>query len=247
MIMKNKRGDISITLLVFMVVVLTGSVLFSFIRSSGKITGNIADSRFLEGAYFGEEGARSFMKAASEDALIKSYYEVANEKGDDLFKNFDEIAVDNLIKEKFNAKFAEEIKKYGAGEKVMQDLLAEVEKGNFVSSFDGDGMSIEIKDFAISAGVVGQNKETKIGVIYRPKMIVNVSLEELGLYGFWKINNAIEKCKSAKSDSEISNCFSSELSTRFLVDYNKKVLGLESRRVFLIGNELRSIKISARL
>ncbi len=64
----NKKADVSITILVFMVVVLTGTALFIFASDTGKISAKITDARFLDEIYLKENEINFYINEIIENS-----------------------------------------------------------------------------------------------------------------------------------------------------------------------------------
>ena len=99
----NKKGDIPVVLLVFLVLLVVGIALFSFIVNSGKVEAKILDVDILEGVYVKENLIRFYVKEAGEKVLL-------------------EISSVN----EFEIKFKEEFGKYETG---FEDIKVEFEGG----------------------------------------------------------------------------------------------------------------------
>lgn len=66
----NKRGDIAVTLLILMAVVLVSTSLFIFNTNTNKVSAEITDSRFLDKTYFKEDRINFYVNEAIEKAII---------------------------------------------------------------------------------------------------------------------------------------------------------------------------------
>lgn len=73
--MMNKKGDVAVTLLVLMIIVLIGYSLFSFTRTL-SIRGGVLDAQFVEGSYVNEAEAIFNLRVVGEDAVGQSYLSV---------------------------------------------------------------------------------------------------------------------------------------------------------------------------
>jgi len=270
MIIKNKKGDLATTLLVFMTLVLVGAALLSFIYSKG-IEATIADSRFIDNLYIKEDQIKFYLTEAGVNSLAKSYDDIV--KGDFLvsspkkenevlvFDNFNENFANDNLKEKFSANLKREIAKYKFNDKTLLEFQKEISAGKFNVDLKDDVFFIEFRDFSIKGGsVIGEKeriwvwgfipttyKEEKlkslISVIYRPAFLISVNITENGLATFKEIYFVSNVCKGEENTAQ---CISNRLKV-FDVGVQKqdkyKFVSLKSKQKFLVNEELKNIEI----
>ena len=73
MIMKNKKGDVSILILVILIVALFGATLFIFSKNNNKINSTIKDARFLNNIYLAESQIDFYINEAIDMTFRKGY------------------------------------------------------------------------------------------------------------------------------------------------------------------------------
>jgi hypothetical protein len=107
-IMRNKKGDLAVTVLVFMAVALAGAASIIFLTSERGIEENIVDARFLDEIY---------MTAGELDFYINDLIEISAEKSK-YSENF---------KEDFIKNFKEQAAIYEGAEKDLSDYFSEMQ------------------------------------------------------------------------------------------------------------------------
>jgi hypothetical protein len=71
--MKNKKGDVSILILVILIVALFGATLFIFSKNNDKINSTIKDARFLNNIYLAESQIDFYINEAIDMTFRKGY------------------------------------------------------------------------------------------------------------------------------------------------------------------------------
>ena len=128
----NKRGDISIVVLVFLVLIVCIATIFSFLVSGGKINTQVGNTRLVENVYSEQYFVEYYLSESMKLALVKTYEEFANSKdyianpiidsdGNYEFKDLHAKLKENFI-EKFKINLNEEISKYNFEEKSLINL-----------------------------------------------------------------------------------------------------------------------------
>ena len=266
---KNKRGDISVTLLVFMSLFLAGFTLISFVNNKANIDASIGNPLFIEKSYLQESQINFYLKQAGERALAKSYYDMANEgsfgekidSGTSL-KNFDEESFDNLLKDRFITNFKSEVERYDFKAPVLQKFKQNIEENKFDLTVKGESVSLEVKDTQIIGNLVIKKNEriwvwlvvptlydeekipALIGVIYRPKIMQIFRFNHIGLTGFGELYSYSQECLKEK---EFENCLSGKLTNYHVKvsEQNKeKAVSIESKDSFFIDRELKKISVN---
>ncbi|MEI6732102.1 MAG: hypothetical protein WCK90_05505 [archaeon] len=238
----NKKGDVAVTLFVFMVLILVSTALFSFYKSSDKIDVKISDASFVGEAIAKEDIIQTAEKEMIYNRAVSTYYEVVSSK-------------DGLgIKQKnFEDKFSGEIDSIIGGE----------ESRVFILSSKGNNLTIGLKDeILFSSGKIlegvkkeswafgvfdfmkpgGSVFEAALRIFYFRKTEVKIGLDEIGLHSFDTIGNAVTGC--GKSETAEA-CISSRL-PNFKVSVSGSEVTMESRQYFING-ELKSIIIKQTL
>ena len=157
-IMKDKKADIAITLLVFMTLVLVGVTLFSFILGPGeKADIKLTGVKIIDSSYLAEEQIKFYMKEAGERALINSYDEN-----------------DNFAEINFKQNFKQEIGEYPfspAYGKAVLDFAAKIKNEDFDVILLNNFLIIQLIDFSI------ENITEDISLYYQPKIEVRIELK----------------------------------------------------------------------
>lgn len=130
----NKRGDISVLLLVLMTIVLTGAALFIFNTNTGSVGTEIINSRFLDKIYFKEDKIDFYVNEAIESSLF----------------GFDRSEKD------FVSKFKKEIDNYSE-----TDVWNELEK--IKNNFNEENVEISGNEVTVKISVkIDENLEDKL-------------------------------------------------------------------------------------
>lgn len=160
----NKKADLAVTLLVFLVVLVSIITLFSFFMSSG-VDEKIYDASVVEGVYAKENIVEFYVWQIGEEVLKESHSELRASSGN----------LNNNLVNKFNVKFNDELQKYNFEDGVFEDLKSKVVSEEFDSEFDGKVLSVKIQNFNFDDSL--ENIEVK----YTADVVVELDLEELGL------------------------------------------------------------------
>lgn len=255
MIMKNKRADISIVLLVILTLVLTISSLFIFVNSSSAVEAEIYNVKFIDQFYLRQNLAEFYVSESMKKALVQTYNEfVSDSKGIYYYLNnpketpqnsgnFEFNELHDKLNENFKSKLREnfqiEFKKYNFNEGYVEEYLRElnslVEQGSFDVSANKEILKITVNDFMI------KDSFEKIKIEYSPEIKLEFNLTKLGLHDFDKVYEIKEKCKT---DENLKNCFESGL-INFNVGVNENnLVTLKSKKDFLIDNDFKKIVFS---
>lgn len=131
-LMRNKKADLAVTLLIFMAVALATATIFIFINSSGKIEAEITDARFLDKIYAKEEILNFYINEIMENT-IKTTKESAGFESN-FEKDFPTNFLGELEKYKINGKFILE---------ELQQVQAQVYENSNVFIFEKDAENAE--------------------------------------------------------------------------------------------------------
>ncbi|MFH1592157.1 MAG: hypothetical protein ABIB47_02195 [Candidatus Woesearchaeota archaeon] len=159
--MKNKRGDITVTLLIILVFVLAVSSLFIFITSSRNVEARIFDARAVSTLFYAREDFGNFyLQQAGEEAIRDTYQDLADEEGwsdSDFEFNF---------KQDLKAGFG----KYGFEEGYLKDLNQKIQTGDFKAIKSGDTLTLEIRGLEMQGGY------GEISMKYNPRVSMKFDL-----------------------------------------------------------------------
>ncbi|MAG11157.1 hypothetical protein CMI44_02500 [Candidatus Pacearchaeota archaeon] len=121
----NKRGNIAITILVFLVATLVFSSVFIFFTTSGKASAKIYDAKFLDSVYVKQNLAEFYLRHAGENMKNSGYSKESFKKKFEEY-DFDEDYLKELKKiiseDKFNLKKEDKILEIVVNEWKIKDL-----------------------------------------------------------------------------------------------------------------------------
>ncbi len=254
----NKRGDLSIVLLVITTVIISGAALFSFVINLNGFETHIMHSRFLDVAYGKEDQIKFYLEQAGENSIAKSYNQMAKEgtlfgetnpmkNGILILNNFDKKSAEKMFLDKLNFNFPEEIKKYPSKSASIEfsDGLVKIKVENFLISTQlvhKTKVPIEIW-FGLIKAAEGEKLDVNMAINYMPdNNFVTINLTEKGLDDFGKIYTTAEKCKGTGA----YDCFKEEL-PNFLEESENKgeynLITLTSKKKFNIDGNFKNIAI----
>ncbi|MEK6906750.1 MAG: hypothetical protein AABW81_03950 [Nanoarchaeota archaeon] len=242
LIIKNKRGDLAITLMVFLVITICLASLFLFSTSSGDVKTKIAGAFIVSKAESRGDLAEFYIREAAESSAIKTYDSlIADEKyiqkpvnyNVDGIPEFSELS--NTINEDFIAEFNKNFKENFASYEFQEDYLIGlkeiVAKDEFSNSFDGKAVMVKINTLEITS-----SSDTE-SIKYIPKISVKVDFKNIGLDYFEDIRNVKNICYNEEQ------CYNEGLNY-FSASINKDVVSLKSKKDFSIGSGFKSIGFS---
>jgi len=252
MFYKNKKGDITILLLVVLVLLLTSATLFSFIISSGKTEVKISNARFIENFYSRQDLAEFYLSQAGEIAIVKTYNEFVEE--DDYINNpiynfREEVEFRELhskLNENFHNKFAEnfktEFKKYDFEDDYLKNLKETIGDGDFDVIVSEGVLTLVVNSWEMKSFI------DDINITYVPRISLKFDLKKIGLHSFEDIYEIKERCKG---DENIEDCFSDLINFEVSVLEKEKSSGEKyffvtcaTKKDFLIGDEFKVMRFS---
>lgn len=249
--LKNKKADISIVLLVILCFLVCSIVLFLFSQNSDSIKKTISGVFSIKEVQANQNLGEFYLIQAGENALAKTYKEFVENnnyidspinysKTDVEFKFLDK-RLDKNFKTKFIENFKTEFASYNFDKSSLKDLqliIKDLSNDNF--DFENGVLTITINNWKI-------NK--KLEIIYYPQIFIKLDLEKINLYSFEEIYNAKNLCKS---NSNIKSCLENQLQNfnigieqKIITDENKcNLITFTTKKQFLINNNLNQIKFS---
>ncbi|MBU2562617.1 MAG: hypothetical protein KKF68_03080, partial [Nanoarchaeota archaeon] len=140
--LKNKKGEISIIVLVVLTLMIVSATLFTFIQNSEGAQTKIYNAEFVQGFYLKQEYAEFYLKQAGENAIAKAYMEVVNSEkylkspvkydpNKNVWFNSLNENLEKLFIEQFKENFREEIGNYDFKEEYLKDLKNQISEENF--------------------------------------------------------------------------------------------------------------------
>jgi len=225
----NKKADVSITLLVFMILVLAGFTLFSFAKSNLTSVAKFNDVRFVEKAYYWEEGARFDLVGAGERAFIKSYSELLAQNP---FVKTQEL-IDSDMRTKFLVNFG--------SDEIIKSRYPEYPVNTFEVKINRNMLELS-NSLIFSESFASEERITTLSYVY--SFNKKFYLDDYGLYTVDEIRQKSEKCLGEKDNSKVLSCLESELPNFSSELGNNKEITFVSKRMYLIDRALKHISFS---
>lgn len=254
MLIKNKRGDVSVVLLVLLVLVVTGASVFSFITNSGKVSSKISGAGVVEGVYLEENLIEFYLNEAGKRAVVVSYNELINseEYVENPVVNFrNEVRFGNLhpnLNENLKTKFSKNLKTEFLAYEFKEDYLI-----NLKQSILDEEFSVALSKGVFRLSVSGQELDNVLennSITYFPEISLDFNLNEIGLDSFERVHATKEFCKDKASKNLIENCFNEKLKgftslveeKTAVSSNNYTFVALTSKKEFLINEQFKNIK-----
>lgn len=253
-LMQGKRADISITILVFMTLVVIGMTLFLFIANQNSINKKISNAKFLENAYAIEDKIFFYLRDAAGSAAIEAYENMAEQKefimdgcpspnGAD--KDFCNAAnINDRFKEEFIKNLKENVDalQFSDEEDIMNNFKKHIAGGKFSAEFDGKDFKIALDEFRIYASiavektraiffvVLGGTGEAEILIYstYSPEIEIQASLLDSGLTDFNSIYGIVDECARENALGSCQQSNGEGIRNRFIACLNSKLENFES-------------------
>ncbi len=234
----NRRGDVSITLLVFLILFLIGATMFIFITNSNKVGALIGDSRFLDASFYESSRVKFYLESAAEKAVFDGYQNVLNRQGLISLDSFDENDFSSQVKSEILNNFENEKEPYGLTDIKLKNV--EISGDSFVFSFG---------DFPIVATLSDKDNNEISRAIYRPSIIFETNVTVLGLYDMSFVKRVILGCADVKETAGLQACVAENLpnfnvSAGEIGKNGERAVYLLSKRKFFIGSQLRELVFS---
>jgi len=202
-ILENKRGEISILLLVILILLVASAALFTLATSSGKVEAKIVSAGFLENLNLKQNHIEYYLDQAGKNVLAKTYKEFAEENN---YIN-NPVSVEGVaefgelhakLKENFGKEFKENLKiefaSYGFEIDSLKQLKKIILDGNFEIVVDDDNVILSVDSLG------GNYSLENIEINYMPKIKLKFNFEEFGLHSFEEVYNIKELCKGENVD-----------------------------------------------
>lgn len=245
-VLKNKRGDLQVTLLVLLILVASLTLLFIF-YSEGKKTKSdfygpitsydvLTKDNYID-FYISQIYTEAFYKTY-DLFLTNEHYFISppeTKEGVIVFGN-----LDDSWKEKFKTNLHLEVRSearsYKFNEEFLEGVRLRLVAGEFTIEEVDEGFVI-----AISNTLNSRNSliETEYSYAFRKEL----SFSLLGLNSFDKIYEAKESCLSDKEVDSIENCLSSDLNFNVeIIEGSIKLFILSSKKDYYFGDNLNKFK-----
>ncbi len=246
----NKRGDVSIVILVFLVLLVVFGSLFIFYTSSVKIKDKISGVVVFNKVYMQENSIKFYLDSAGKDVMVKTYKDFVDDSGDEYdyinnrrtvegkYPEFEELhsKINEKFEKRFSENFKKEFEKYDFEEDYLIDLKKNISENKFDVSFNGEFIQLNMNSLMLTNSI----KETSI--IYKPQISLEFDLNKIGLDDFGKLYNVKEDCKKQE---DIQECFNNRLNYfNAFVNQENSLVTLTSKKEFLIDEEFKKIEFS---
>ncbi len=242
---KNKRGDMTVVLLVVFVLVISSAALFSFISSSNKVEAKISDARFIEDLYSDRDLAEFYLTGAGESVIVKIYDEFV--EGDSYIENPNYNSIhqvrfgvlnfswDDEFRMDFIDEFKSEFSGYDFEEDYLKNLQEVIAAGNFDVAFDGEVLTMSIVNWKMA----GFLKDINV-TLYSPRIYLKFDIIKMGLHSFDEVYEVKEECKGSEN---VESCFEELVNFEVaVVERDDDIfVSLTSKKDFLIGRKFRNI------
>jgi len=199
MLMKNKRGDLAITVLVFLVVMVCAVALYSFAATNSEFEKKIQDIDYAQGAYVIADSFEFSMEGPVRQAYFETYSEfLENEvysyidSGSKFYEVYYFDFLNPDLNEEFNKLFLEKLK-------INEDYKKKV-----VVEFNNDLFRVVFEDMEFNSDERGYDIRYKTDIVYDFNFI------NQGIIGFEKLNEVKDECVSSGRLSEVEDCFNRE-------------------------------------
>lgn len=245
----NKRGDVSIVILVFLVLLVVFASLFIFAISSMNVKEVISGYLIFDRVYAQEDLIEFYLDSAGKDAVAKTYTDfvdsgvpeldyINNRKSVGGYSEFGELhdKLNENFEKRFIDNFKKELAKYEFEESYLIDLKKNISENKFDVSFNGEFIQLNMNSLMLTNSI----KETSI--IYKPQISLEFDLNKIGLDDFGKLYSVKEDCKKQE---DIQECFNNKLNYfNALVNQENSLVTLTSKKEFLIDEGFKKISFS---
>lgn len=244
---KNKKADVAVTLLVFLVMFVASTTLFVFVTNNKVTELKISDAIAIERVYTKENLVDFYLVKIIESVAVKTYIDFVEYKNENyigsLLYNEEESTVYFQFlavnwKEDFKKNFIENLKSEFKEQGYMNDYMSEI-KNNALqdkvqSKFDGEILEITFPSLEIN------DSYKKINITYHKVPYSKINLTKIGLHSFDRIYEVKENCKDVDN---IEMCFIQL--NNFDVEVNKNnVVKLSSKNSFVVDSQIKNIEFS---
>lgn len=241
--MLNKKGDMSIVLLVLLTFLAVGAALFSFV-TSGSVAKEVIDPRVVESVYVQENSIKFYLNEIGKKALVKTYSDFANDgdyvsvpvKFNSGYPYFDNLRPDlnGVFIKKFKENFRNEIKSYNFEE----DYLKQINSKEFETFGNYNDFEVVFKNLEMKQSF---GEENILNVYYKPEIKIQLSFSKIGLINFNELYEIKIECKNIDCPLEKSE-FSITDGEISIGGKMKRMISFESQKKFLTDSGLDSVK-----
>ncbi len=210
----NKRGDISVAVMVILTIVLFVYMLGAMNSDLAKVSGNFNDVLKLEQVYSNHQLAETTLYFRLVEVSLNSYKEVLED-------NSMKIGDPNLdLNALFKAKVETNFKNYKGKSNEMKEFFGKV------NSFEFDGVAIKISTSILQIEEnISSNKEDSSKVYYSSSLNSSFNFNRVGLPSLDDVVIGREKCSEMTGSEEtLLGCLNEEF-PQFSASFNRIVPG----------------------
>ena len=253
----NKKGDVAITVLVLLVLVVTGAALLTFLNSSQDIEAKILESDVVDIVNTREASSRLYLKQIGEEAYVMTYLNFVEDgrylkdrtkkslEGNS-YLQIGELSGSNELNEEFIRIFRKNlvnrfrVHNFEDNPEILKNLFNKINLDEFEVSGSSEKLEVKISDFSVER----EFKEENLKVTYSNPFSVELSFAKERLIGFEEI---LEFKQSCVGDSRIG-CYDGKDLDNFNVEASE-ILGevlikMTSKNEYLIEKEFKKIEFS---
>lgn len=143
--LRNKKGNVPVVILVLLVFVIVSAALFSFVNSAGKLELKISDTRIVEKVYLEENLAEFYMKQAG-NSVVKT----------------------GISSSAFREDFKKEFLDYEFEEGYLLDLKRLIQEDKFSVSQEKEVFMIRLSELRL------RGVSSNVDIDYFPKILVEI-------------------------------------------------------------------------
>ena len=251
--MLNKKGNLSIVLLVFLVLFSTVISIFIFstntfsedLKLQSSEFSNLKKEKAVLEYYLYDSSEKAFLKTYDsflENGEYSNSKNILKEESHITFLSLD-TQLNELFQERFILFFIDEFEKYGFSNESFLSFRDSVLKKEFSVLFDGENISLTFSDFNFK--FISSNSE----INFRPLISMQFKLADYGLDNFEKLFLVKEFCRD---EEDKKSCFDSNLKN-YGSSVEKKIDGsgkeyflvtLTSSKEFFIEGSSKKISFS---
>lgn len=258
-VIRNKKGDISINILVMLTLAITIYSLFIFVSGANRIVTAISGIEAVEQIYLERNLVDFSINRALKDAVVESYFEVIdlndylwNPSVNSIEPEFGRLHPE--VNEKLKVRVVANMRKYFTMVYRIfpeQYFLRNTRNSILLSdSFEESNLVIEGDNIQMNLYQIyfGANLYKSFSVEYFATFSPMVSPNKIGLHGFNEIYEAKELCKNEGSSSSMERCFQTRLENFYVVVEEKEknnekyfLVSMESFEIYFVKNRFQKL------
>lgn len=198
----NKKGDISVAVMVILTLVLFVYVLGAMNSDLAKISGNFNDVSDITDFYARQQAVETTLYFRLVEVSLNSYVETLNENSMNI-ENDSNLDLNSIFRTKVESKFKNvEVE----APEEMKKLFENVDS----VGFDGKNINVVVSNIRVEENLsYDQSSGSKI--YYSPVFNSSFSMNKVGLPSFNEIRSVLLECRKYSATDAINLCFDSKL------------------------------------